>query len=72
MPVKRVYCCSNTQCTEKLIIVHSLKHLKYHIYIECCKRVTAENDNSRNENTNDTTSVLNRLLADDEWIKKVI
>lgn len=40
--------------------------------MECCKRVTVENDNTRNENTNDTTSVLNRLLADDEWIKKVI
>lgn len=64
--MKRNYCCSHTHCTEKLIIVHSLKNLKYNIYIEFCKRVTVENNNSCNENTNNITSALNGLLADDE------
>lgn len=71
MPTKRAHCCSSTQCTDKLVILHSLKHLKYHIYKECCKRITAENDGCY-ELTRETTSVLNRLLADEEWIKKVV
>lgn len=71
MPVKRFHCCSSAQCADKLTILHSLEHLKYYIYKECCKRVTAENENSCNGSTHDTTTVLNRLLADDEWIEKV-
>ncbi|XP_026818161.1 myb-like protein O isoform X2 [Rhopalosiphum maidis] len=71
MPVKRFHCCSSAQCADKLTILHSLEHLKYYIYKECCKRVTAENENSCNGLTHDTTTVLNRLLADDEWIEKL-
>jgi hypothetical protein len=71
MPAKRVNCCSSTQCSEKVIILHSLEHLKYQLYQECCKRVTIENNN-RNKLTQDTTTVLNRLLADDTWIENVI
>jgi len=41
------------------------------MYKECCKRITAENDGCY-ELTQETTSVLNRLLADEEWIKKVV
>lgn len=54
--------------------MHNLEHLKYNIFNECCKRVSIENDNYSNELTRDTkdTTVLNRLLADDEWIEKVI
>lgn len=70
--MKQVHCCTSTQCIDKLTILHSLVHLKYHIYKECCKRVTIENDNSCNDATQDTTTVLSRLLADDEWIEKVI
>lgn len=58
-----------------LIILHSLEHLKYKIYKECCKRINAENDDNctqfTNKDTQDTTTILNRLLADDEWIEKV-
>ncbi|XP_060858706.1 uncharacterized protein LOC132936056 [Metopolophium dirhodum] len=71
VPVKRFQCCSSTQCADKLTILHSLEHLKYYIYQECCKRVAAENENSCNGLTHDTTTVLNRLLADDEWIEKL-
>ncbi|XP_025196020.1 probable WRKY transcription factor protein 1 [Melanaphis sacchari] len=70
-PVKRFHCCSSAQCVDKLTILHSLEHLKYYIYKECCKRVTAESENSCNDSTRDTTNVLNRLLADDEWIEKL-
>lgn len=70
--MKKVHCCTNTQCIDKLIILHSLEHLKYHIYEECCKRITIENDNSCNKKAQDTTTVLNRVLADDEWIEKVL
>ncbi|XP_025408586.1 uncharacterized protein LOC112682255 isoform X2 [Sipha flava] len=70
MPAKRVNCCSSTQCSEKVIILHSLEHLKYQLYQECCKRVTIENNN-RNKLTQDTTTVLNRLLADDTWIENL-
>ncbi|CAH1733158.1 unnamed protein product [Aphis gossypii] len=71
VPVKRFHCCSSAQCADKLTILHSLEHLKYYIYKECCKRVTAENENSCNGLTHDKTTVLNRLLADDEWIEKL-
>lgn len=71
MPAKRVNCCSSTQCSEKVIILHSLEHLKYQLYQECCKRVTTENNNW-NKLTQETTTVLSRLLADDAWIENVI
>lgn len=71
MPPKRVHCCSSTRCSEKVIILHSLEHLKYQLYNECCKRVTIEN-NSKNNLTQDKTTVLNRLLADDEWVENVL
>jgi len=70
MPMKRIHCCSSAQCSDKLIILHSLEHLKYHIYKECCKHISTENNDCK-ELTQDTTTVLNRLLADDEWIEKV-
>lgn len=69
--MKQDHCCSSVQCIDRLIILHSLEHLKYHIYRECCERITIENNKSCNESTQDSTSVLNRLLADDEWIGKV-
>lgn len=47
-------------------------HLKYHLYKECCNQVGVENDNNSKESTQDKTVVLNRLLADERWIEKVI
>lgn len=69
MSVKKLQCCSNTLCADFFIITHSLEHLKYFIYKECCKRITTEN--SFIESNQDTTSVLNLLLADEVWIDKV-
>lgn len=71
MPIKQIYCCSNSQCVDMLTIWHNIVHLKYHIYKECCRRISTENISSNGLNQ-DKTSVLNRLLADDEWIEKVI
>ncbi|VVC43818.1 Hypothetical protein CINCED_3A000178 [Cinara cedri] len=72
--IQKLQCCS-IQCSDKLTILHSLEHLKYNIYKECCKRITAANDDSSVEittkDTQDTTAILNRLLADDEWIEKL-
>lgn len=70
--MKKVYCCSDAHCADKFIILHSLKHLKYYIYKECGKRVTAESDGSSNDLARDRTTILNQLLADNEWITKVV
>lgn len=70
--MKTIYCCTSAQCADKLSILHSLMHLKYNIYEACCKRITDENDNCRKELIQDTTTVLNRLLADEKWIDRVI
>jgi len=70
MPVKKLICCSKNRCADKLTIIHSLEHLKYNIFNECCKRISVENYS--NQLTPEKTTILNRLLADDEWIEKVI
>lgn len=57
------------ECIKWVQLYNKLVHQKYIMYIECAKRVAENKMTDRNK---DTTVVLNELLADEEWLSKVI
>lgn len=55
-------------CIKWVQLYNKLVHQKYIMYIECAKRVAETRSEDKNK---DTTVILNELLAEEEWLKKV-
>lgn len=55
-------------CLKRIELYNKVAHQKYLMYIECAKRV---NERKLAYGFNDTTLILNKLLADENWLNQL-
>lgn len=56
-------------CASRVELFNKITHQKYLMYIECAKRVA---EKRQQDISKDTTFILNELLADEQWLTKVM
>ena len=44
-----------------------MQHLTYHLYLRCCEKVSLRKEAA----DNDSTRILNDILAEEAWLSKV-
>ena len=61
-------CAACGDVTRRVSVGRQVEHLTYHLYLRCCEKVALRRKEAPDD---DSTRILNDILADETWLTKV-